>query len=86
MNIRPRNNQVLIKRIPEEKSPIEIPDSSKEKPQIGTVEQIGMLVKDLSIGDKVVFRKYAGDEFPGQEEEILLMDEIEIIGVILEGN
>ncbi len=84
MKIRPRNNQVLVKRVPEEKGVLEIPDSSKEKPQIGTVEEMGMLVKDLSNGDKVIFRKFAGDEFPGQEE-ILLMDEIEIIGVIQEG-
>lgn len=94
MNIRPLHDRVVVRRIEDERtSPggIVIPDSAAEKPMQGEVlavgngkvldngEQRGL---DVKAGDKVLFGKYSGTEVKVDGEEILVMREDDIMGVI----
>ena len=94
MNIRPLHDRVVIRRVEDERtSPggIVIPDSATEKPMQGEVlavgngkvldngEQRGLYVK---VGDKVLFGKYSGNEVKVDGEEVLVMREDDIMGVI----
>jgi chaperonin GroES len=94
MNIRPLHDRVVVRRIEDEKtSPggIVIPDSATEKPMQGEIiavgngkvlengEQRGL---DVKVGDKVLFGKYSGTEVKIDGEEILVMREDDIMGVI----
>lgn len=94
MNIRPLHDRVIVKRLEDERtSPggIVIPDSATEKPMQGEVlavgkgkvldsgEQRGL---DVKVGDKVLFGKYSGTEVKVSGEEVLVMREDDIMGVI----
>ena len=94
MNIRPLHDRVVVRRIEDERtSPggIVIPDSATEKPMQGEIlavgngkvldngEQRGL---DVKAGDKVLFGKYSGTEVKIDGEEILVMREDDIMGVI----
>ena len=86
IGVRPLHDRILVRRMAEEDKTaggLFIPDTAKEKPQKGIVQRWGDKVSDLKEGDKVLFRKYAGDDFPG-DEELLLMDEREIIAKVEE--
>ncbi len=94
MNIRPLHDRVVIKRLEEERTSaggIVIPDSATEKPVRGTVVAIGagkMLVDGKVIplavkkGDTVVFGKYAGTEVKLNGQDVIIMREEDIMGVI----
>jgi chaperonin GroES len=94
MKIRPLNDRVIVQRIAEEevtKGGIIIPDSAKEKPQEGKVIAVGngkvlengtKLPMDVKVGDKILFGKYAGTEIKIEGEELLMMREDDILGVI----
>ncbi len=93
--IRPLHDRVLVKRLNEEektKGGIIIPDSAKEKPQVGKVVAVGkgriddgqVIPLDVKIGDKILFTKYSGNEVKFDGEEHLIMKEEDILG-ILEG-
>jgi len=94
MKIKPLHDRVLVKRIEEEqktKGGIIIPDTAKEKPQMGEVIAAGggkktedgkVLPLDVKKGDKVLFSKYAGNEIKIEGEELLIMREEDILGVI----
>jgi chaperonin GroES len=94
MKIRPLNDRVIVQRIAEEevtKGGIIIPDSAKEKPQEGKVLAVGTgkvlengtkLPMDVKVGDKILFGKYAGTEIKIEGEEVLMMREDDILGVI----
>jgi len=94
VNIRPLHDRVIVRRLEEErKSPggIVIPDSAKEKPIQGEVVAVGKgkiledgTVKPLDVkaGDKILFGKYAGTEVKVGAEELLVMREDDIMGVI----
>lgn len=94
MNIRPLHDRVVIKRLDEERTSaggIVIPDSATEKPVRGTVVAVGngkMLadgkVVPLAVkkGDTVVFGKYAGTEIKLNGEEVIVMREEDIMGII----
>jgi chaperonin GroES len=94
MNIRPLHDRVIIKRMEEERtSPggIVIPDSAAEKPIRGEVIAVGkgkilengdVRPLDLKVGDKVLFGKYSGTEVKVDGEELLVMREEDIMGVI----
>jgi chaperonin GroES len=94
MKIRPLNDRVIVQRIAEEevtKGGIIIPDSAKEKPQEGKVVAVGTgkvlengtkLPMDVKVGDKILFGKYAGTEIKIEGEEVLMMREDDILGVI----
>jgi chaperonin GroES len=94
MKIRPLHDRVIVKRIEEDqktKGGIIIPDTAKEKPQMGEVIAAGpgrrnedgnMVPLDVKKGDKVLFSKYAGNDIKIDGEELLIMKEDDILGVI----
>jgi len=94
MKIRPLHDRVIVKRMEEERtSPggIVIPDSAAEKPIKGEVVAVGngkilengdVRSLDVKVGDKVLFGKYAGTEVKVDGEELLVMKEDDIVGVI----
>jgi chaperonin GroES len=91
---RPLHDRVIVKRVEaEEKSKggIIIPDTAKEKPQQGEVVAVGLggrdengkLIRmDLKAGDRVLFGKWSGTEVKLDGEELLIMKESDIMGVI----
>jgi chaperonin GroES len=94
MAFRPLHDNVLIRRIDpaeEVRSGIIIPDTAKEKPQEGEVLAVGpgKLQDDgtrrplaVSVGNKVIFGKYAGTEVTVDGEELLIMREADLHGVL----
>jgi chaperonin GroES len=94
VNIRPLHDRVIVRRLEEEtKSPggIVIPDTAKEKPIQGEVVAVGkgkllengdVRPLDVKPGDKVLFGKYSGTEVKLSGEEVLVMREEDIMGVI----
>ncbi len=94
MKIRPLQDRVMVKRLEEETKTaggIIIPDTAKEKPQKGEIIAAGPGKKnedgklqplDIKAGDKVLFSKYAGTEIKVEGEELLIMREDDIMGVI----
>ncbi len=91
---RPLHDRVVVKRIDAEtktKGGIIIPDSAKEKPQEGEVigvgpggrDEAGKLIPiDIKVGDKVLFGKWSGTEIKLDGEELLIMKESDIMGVL----
>lgn len=94
MNIRPLHDRVIVKRVEEDKlSPggIVIPDSATEKPIEGEIMAVGngkllengeLRALDLKKGDKVLFGKYSGTEVKVGGEDLLVLREDDIMGVI----
>src|SRR6266513_4281339 len=92
--IRPLHDRVIIKRLDEEeqiRGGIIIPDTAKEKPQQGEVIAAGegkirddgtRQPLDVKAGDRVLFGKYSGSEVKIDDEELLIMREDEILGII----
>jgi chaperonin GroES len=93
-NIRPLHDRVIVKRIEETEQArggIIIPDSAKEKPQEGEVIAAGLgkyrkdgtrQALDVKPGDRVLFGKYTSSEIKVNGEELLIMREDEILGII----
>ena len=91
---RPLHDRVLVRRIEaEEKTAggIIIPDTAKEKPQEGEVVAVGsgarddsgkVVALDVKAGDRVLFGKWSGTEVKVDGEELLIMKESDILGVI----
>jgi chaperonin GroES len=94
MNIRPLHDRVVVRRMEEERtSPggIVIPDSAAEKPIQGEVLAVGAgkvldngdrRPLDVKVGDRVLFGKYSGTEVKVSGQEVLVMREEDIMGVI----
>ena len=95
MKIRPLHDRVIVKRLEEERttaSGIVIPDSaSGEKPDQGVVQAVGngKILEDgtsrtleVKVGDKVLFGKYAGQEVKVDGDELLVMREEDIMGIV----
>ena len=94
MNIRPLQDRVLVLRTEKDEKTaggIIIPDTAKEKPQEGKVvaagpgkrDKDGTLVPlDVKKGDRILFSKYAGNEIKIDGEELLIMKEDDILGII----
>lgn len=94
MKIRPLHDRVIIRRMEEERTTaggIVIPDSATEKPSQGEVIAVGngkildngeVRALDVKVGDKVLFGKYAGNEVKLDDEELLVMREEDIMGVV----
>lgn len=94
MKFRPLHDRVLVKRIDaEEKTAggIIIPDTAKEKPQQGEVIAVGpgsrdadgkLVALDVKIGDRILFGKWSGTEVKIDGEELLIMKESDILGVL----
>ncbi len=94
MSIRPLQDRVVVRRTEEETKSaggIVIPDSAAEKPSQGEVISVGPGKKldsgtvqevDLKAGDKILFGQYAGSTVKLDGEELLIMNESEVFGVI----
>jgi chaperonin GroES len=94
VNIRPLHDRLVVKREAEErKSPggIVIPDTATEKPVFGKVIAVGkgkilesgeVRPLDLKIGDKILFGKYSGTEVKVNGEELVVMREEDVMGVV----
>jgi len=94
MNIRPLHDRVIVKRMEEERMSaggIVIPDSATEKPVQGEVIAVGngkkkdngeTVALDVKVGDRILFGKYSGTEVKIGGDELLVMREEDIMGVI----
>ena len=94
MNFRPLHDRVLVRRVEaEEKSAggIIIPDTAKEKPQEGEVIAVGpgsrdengkLMPLDVKAGDLVLFGKWSGTEVKIDGEDLLIMKETDIMGIV----
>jgi chaperonin GroES len=94
LKFRPLHDRVVVKRIDAEersKGGIIIPDTAKEKPQEGEVVAVGpggrdengkLITMDLKAGDRVLFGKWSGTEVKLDGDELLIMKESDIMGVI----
>ncbi|MGA7178781.1 MAG: co-chaperone GroES [Thiobacillaceae bacterium] len=94
MKIRPLHDRVIVKRLEEERktaSGIVIPDTATEKPDQGQVLAVGagkrddngkIIPMDVKVGDRVLFGKYAGQGVKVEGEEVLVLREEDIMGVI----
>ncbi|MDQ7003310.1 MAG: co-chaperone GroES [Ghiorsea sp.] len=93
-NIRPLHDRVIVRRLAEEEKTaggIIIPDAAKEKPLQGEVLAVGkgklldngdLRALDVAVGDIIIFSSYAGTEIKIEGEELLLMREDDILGVL----
>jgi chaperonin GroES len=59
-----------------------IPDAAKEKPQKGTIEAIGNEVKNVKVGEVILFDKYSGSKIKIDSQEYLILKEEDILGII----
>ena len=94
MNIRPLHDRIVVRRIEEQETKIGglfIPDSAKEKPQEGEVVAVGkgkrledgkVVALDVQVGNRILFGKYSGSEIKIDGEELLIMREDEVLGVL----
>ena len=95
--LRPLGDRVVVKPTAREemtKSGIVLPDTAKEKPQEGRVLAVGpgdrhpdtgqRIPVDLKEGDRVLFQKYAGTEFKLDDEELLILSEKDVLGLVAE--
>ena len=94
MKFRPLHDRVLVRRIDEDERTaggIIIPDTAKEKPQEGEVVAVGTGTKaedgtvtalDVAAGDLILFGKWSGTEVTVNGEELLIMKESDILGII----
>ena len=94
MKFRPLQDRVLVRRIEEEektKGGIIIPDTAKEKPSQGEITAVGpggrdeagkLIPIDLRVGDRVLFGKWSGTEVKLDGEDLIIMKESDILGIV----
>ncbi|MDJ0930207.1 co-chaperone GroES [Breoghania sp.] len=94
MTFRPLHDRVVVRRVDSEEKTtggIIIPDTAKEKPQEGEVVSVGpgarddsgkVVALDVKAGDRVLFGKWSGTEVKIDGEELLIMKESDIMGVL----
>ena len=94
MNIRPLHDRVIVRRTEEEKttaSGLIIPDSATEKPSKGEIVATGngrindngdTVALDVKVGDQVLFGQYAGTEIKVDGEDLMILRESDILGII----
>jgi chaperonin GroES len=94
MKIRPLHDRIIVKRLEEERktaSGIVIPDTAAEKPDQGEVVAVGngkilddgkVRALQVKVGDKILFGKYSGQTVKVQGEELLVIREEDVMGVI----
>ena len=97
MKFRPLHDRVLVRRVEEEaktRGGIIIPDTAKEKPMQGEVLAVGpgardergeLVPPDVRPGDRMLFGKWSGTEVRMDGEELLIMKESDVMGVVEEG-
>jgi chaperonin GroES len=96
MKFRPLHDRVLVRRLEAEEKTrggIIIPDTAKEKPMEGEVVAVGpgarnekgeLITPDVKAGDRILFGKWSGTEVKIDSEELLIMKESDIMGIIEE--
>ncbi len=94
MKVRPLHDRLVVRRIEEKetaKGGIIIPDTAKEKPQEGEVLAVGngkvldngtKVALDVKVGDKILFGKYTGTDIKIDGEEVLILREDEVLGIL----
>ena len=94
MTFRPLHDRVLVRRVESEEKTrggIIIPDTAKEKPQEGEVIAVGpgarddsgkIQALDLKSGDRILFGKWSGTEIKLEGEDLLIMKESDVLGVL----
>jgi chaperonin GroES len=94
MSFRPLHDRVLVRRVKEEektKGGIIIPDTAKEKPQEGKIVAVGTGTRgedgkvtplDVKAGDRILFGKWSGTEVTIDGEELIIMKESDILGIV----
>jgi chaperonin GroES len=94
MKFRPLHDRVVIRRVEEEaktKGGIIIPDTAKEKPMEGEVMAVGPGARsedgkiqslEVKVGDRVLFGKWSGTEVKLDDDELIIMKEADIMGII----
>jgi chaperonin GroES len=94
MKIRPLYDRIVVKRIETTEQMhggLYIPDSAKEKPQEGEVLAVGkgkrledgkVISLDVQVGDRILFGKYSGSDIKLDGEEVLIMREDEVLGIL----
>ncbi|SIQ21790.1 chaperonin GroES [Rhizobium sp. RU33A] len=94
MKFRPLHDRIVVRRVSSEektKGGIIIPDTAKEKPQEGEVIAVGpgarndqgqIVALDVKVGDRILFGKWSGTDIKIDGEELLIMKEADIMGVI----
>jgi chaperonin GroES len=94
MKIRPLHDRVIVKRVDEERKSaggIVIPDTAAEKPDQGEIVAVGkgkkdengkLIPLDVKVGERVLFGKYSGQTVKVKNEELLVMREEDLMGVI----
>ena len=94
MSFRPLHDRVLVPRVEEEQKTrggIIIPDTAKEKPQEGEVVAVGpgardedgdRIEMDVKAGDRILFGKWSGTEVRVDGEDLLIMKESDILGIV----
>ena len=97
MKFRPLHDRVVVRRIEEDertKGGIIIPDTAKEKPQQGEIVAVGpgardekgtLVPLDVKPGDRVLFGKWSGTEVKIDGEDLLIMKESDVMGIIEQG-
>src|SRR5690606_11155718 len=93
-NFRPLHDRVVVRRVESEektKGGIIIPDTAKEKPQEGEIVAVGsgardesgkVVALDVKVGDRILFGKWSGTDVKLDGEDLLIMKEADIMGVI----
>ena len=95
MGLRPLHDRILVKRLEESEAKsqggIIIPDTAKEKPQQAKVLAVGagritddgkVQPMDVKVGDQVIFSKYAGTEVKIDNEDLLIIREDDVLGIL----
>lgn len=88
MKIQPLEDRVLIKPMEEKEKKlgsIIIPETAKEKPQIGTIEAVGTdeeLQKIVKVGDRIIYGKYSGTEIELDGVNYLIIQKSDLLGVV----
>lgn len=94
MNLKPLGDRLIVTVLEEEETTISgivLPDTAKEKPQEGEILAVGpgafdnegkRMAIDVSIGQKVLYAKYAGTEFKVEGEELLILSQKDILAIV----
>ena len=94
MDLQPLGDRLIVEVLEEEEttvSGIVLPDTAKEKPQEGIVEAVGTgrildngtkVPMELKVGDKILYAKYAGNEFKVDEIEYLIVSEKDVLAIV----
>lgn len=85
MKLQPLADRIVAKRLEAETktaSGIYLPESAKEKPQMGEVISVGKDVEEVKVGDQIVYKQYGPDEVKLEGQELLLLKEEDVLAIV----